>query len=111
MPDPQAAAMRIAEAIARERMIRNVLSIAGSDPPAARRIQADLKTFFRTRRLRHGGAHRSDGPEYTGVFGVHLVPAQFVADQIKTIFADVRVDAVKIGMIANARSPKRWPTA
>lgn len=37
-----------------------------------------------------------------GVSGVHLVPPQFVADQINAVFADVRVDAVKIGMIANA---------
>ncbi len=37
-----------------------------------------------------------------GVTGVHTVPAGFVADQIRAIFADVRVDAIKIGMIANA---------
>jgi hydroxymethylpyrimidine kinase/phosphomethylpyrimidine kinase len=36
-----------------------------------------------------------------GVTGVHVPPASFVADQIAAIFADVRVDAVKIGMLAS----------
>jgi len=37
-----------------------------------------------------------------GVTGVHAVPAAFVAAQIRSILDDIRVDAVKIGMIANA---------
>jgi hydroxymethylpyrimidine/phosphomethylpyrimidine kinase len=35
----------------------------------------------------------------TGVFGV---PAAFVRQQIDTLFADVRIDAVKIGMVGQA---------
>jgi len=34
-----------------------------------------------------------------GVHAVELVPADFVAAQIDAVFADVRVDAVKVGMI------------
>jgi hydroxymethylpyrimidine/phosphomethylpyrimidine kinase len=37
-----------------------------------------------------------------GVQGVHVPPADFVARQIDAIFADIRVDAVKIGMLATA---------
>lgn len=33
---------------------------------------------------------------------MHPIPAEFVADQITAVFADIRVDAVKIGMIADA---------
>ncbi|EPE94710.1 bifunctional hydroxymethylpyrimidine kinase/phosphomethylpyrimidine kinase [Rhizobium grahamii] len=83
-------------------MIRNVLSIAGSDPSGGAGIQADLKTF--SARGVYGMAVLTalTAQNTQGVFGVHLVPAAFVADQIRAVFADVRVDAVKIGMIANA---------
>jgi len=83
-------------------MIRNVLSIAGSDPSGGAGIQADLKTF--SARGTYGMAVLTalTAQNTQGVTGVHAVPAAFVAEQIRTIFADVRVDAVKIGMIANA---------
>jgi hydroxymethylpyrimidine/phosphomethylpyrimidine kinase len=83
-------------------MIRNVLSIAGSDPSGGAGIQADLKTF--SARGVYGMAVLTalTAQNTQGVSGVHLVPAAFVADQIRAVFADVRVDAVKLGMIANA---------
>ncbi|MBX5012087.1 bifunctional hydroxymethylpyrimidine kinase/phosphomethylpyrimidine kinase [Rhizobium lentis] len=83
-------------------MIRNVLSIAGSDPSGGAGIQADLKAF--SARGVYGMAVLTalTAQNTQGVTGVHLVPPQFVADQINAVFADVRVDAVKIGMIANA---------
>lgn len=83
-------------------MIRNVLSIAGSDPSGGAGIQADLKAF--SARGVYGMAVLTalTAQNTQGVSGVHPVPPQFVADQIETIFADIRVDAVKIGMIANA---------
>src|SRR5690606_2658314 len=34
-----------------------------------------------------------------GVAGVHPVPPEFVARQIDVLFEDVRIDAVKIGMV------------
>jgi hydroxymethylpyrimidine/phosphomethylpyrimidine kinase len=83
-------------------MIRNVLSIAGSDPSGGAGIQADLKAF--SARGVYGMAVLTalTSQNTQGVTGVHLVPPPFVTQQIKTVFADVRVDAVKIGMIANA---------
>ncbi|MEF3132337.1 bifunctional hydroxymethylpyrimidine kinase/phosphomethylpyrimidine kinase [Rhizobium sp. 268] len=83
-------------------MIRNVLSIAGSDPSGGAGIQADLKAF--SARGVYGMAVLTalTAQNTQGVSGVHLVPPPFVADQINAVFADVRVDAVKIGMIANA---------
>jgi hydroxymethylpyrimidine/phosphomethylpyrimidine kinase len=83
-------------------MIRNVLSIAGSDPSGGAGIQADLKAF--SARGVYGMAVLTalTAQNTQGVTGVHLVPPPFVADQIAAVFADVRVDAVKIGMIANA---------
>jgi hydroxymethylpyrimidine/phosphomethylpyrimidine kinase len=37
-----------------------------------------------------------------GVTGVHVVPTAFVTQQLETLVADVRLDAIKIGMLANA---------
>ncbi|NGO64820.1 bifunctional hydroxymethylpyrimidine kinase/phosphomethylpyrimidine kinase [Rhizobium daejeonense] len=83
-------------------MIPNVLSIAGSDPSGGAGIQADLKTFSALGVYGMAALTALTAQNTTGVSGVHAVPAEFVADQIRMVFADVRVDAVKIGMIANA---------
>lgn len=92
-------------------MIRNVLSIAGSDPSGGAGIQADLKAF--SARGVYGMAVLTalTAQNTQGVSGVHLVPPAFVASQIAAVFADVRVDAVKIGMIANAGIAEAVATA
>jgi hydroxymethylpyrimidine/phosphomethylpyrimidine kinase len=83
-------------------MIANILSIAGSDPSGGAGIQADLKTFAARGTYGMSVITALTAQNTRGVSGVHLVPASFVADQIRAVFADVRVDAVKIGMIATA---------
>ncbi len=83
-------------------MIKNVLSIAGSDPSGGAGIQADLKALSACGVYGMAVLTALTAQNTQGVSGVHLVPASFVADQIKAVFADVRVDAVKIGMIATA---------
>jgi hydroxymethylpyrimidine/phosphomethylpyrimidine kinase len=83
-------------------MIRNVLSIAGSDPSGGAGIQADLKAFAARGVYGMAVLTALTAQNTRGVTGVHMVPAGFVADQIRAVFADVRVDAVKIGMIADA---------
>ncbi len=83
-------------------MIRDVLSIAGSDPSGGAGIHADLKAFSARGVYGMAALTALTAQNTQGVSGVHLVPPSFVADQIRAVFADVRVDAVKIGMIANA---------
>ena len=83
-------------------MIRNVLSIAGSDPSGGAGIQADLKAFSARGVYGMAALTALTAQNTQGVTGVHLVPPHFVAQQIKAVFTDIRVDAVKIGMIANA---------
>jgi hydroxymethylpyrimidine/phosphomethylpyrimidine kinase len=83
-------------------IIPNVLTIAGSDPSGGAGIQADLKTFSAL-----GGYGMSvltglTAQNTRGVRSVHAVPASFVAEQLDAVFDDVRVDAVKIGMLATA---------
>jgi hydroxymethylpyrimidine/phosphomethylpyrimidine kinase len=83
-------------------MIRNVLSIAGSDPSGGAGIQADLKTFAARGVYGMAVVTALTAQNTRGVSGVEAVSPGFVEDQIEAIFEDIRVDAVKIGMIANA---------
>ena len=84
-------------------MIDNILTIAGTDPSGGAGIQADIKTFsalggYATSAITAVVAQNTQGVRSC----VALEPA-FVADQIDAVLEDVRIDAVKIGMIANAR--------
>lgn len=83
-------------------MIRNVLSIAGSDPSGGAGIQADLKAFSACGVYGMAVLTALTAQNTRGVSGIHVVPPAFVTGQIEAIFADIRVDAVKIGMIATA---------
>lgn len=79
----------------------NVLSIAGSDPSGGAGIQADLKTFAALGCYGMAAITALTAQNTQGVSGVHIPPADFVAQQIDAIFADIRVDAVKIGMLGS----------
>ena len=83
-------------------MIPNVLSIAGSDPSGGAGIQADIKAISANGAFAMAVTTALTAQNTQGVTGVHLVPPDFVQSQIDAVFADIRVDAVKIGMIANA---------
>jgi hydroxymethylpyrimidine/phosphomethylpyrimidine kinase len=83
-------------------MIPNVLSIAGSDPSGGAGIQADIKAISANGAFAMAAITALTAQNTQGVTGIHLVPPDFVQSQIAAVFADIRVDAVKIGMIANA---------
>ncbi|MGD8207274.1 MAG: bifunctional hydroxymethylpyrimidine kinase/phosphomethylpyrimidine kinase [Thiohalocapsa sp.] len=83
-------------------MITNVLSIAGSDPSGGAGIQADLKAISANRAYAMAVITALTAQSTQRVSAVESVPAAFVALQIDTVFSDVRVDAVKIGMVGNA---------
>lgn len=83
-------------------MIRNVLSIAGSDPSGGAGIQADLKAFSAQGVYGMAVVTALTAQNTQGVSAIHLPPAEFVDAQIMAIAEDIRIDAVKIGMIANA---------
>ncbi len=82
--------------------IANVLSIAGSDPSGGAGIQADLKTFAAHRTYGMAAITALTAQNTQGVSGIHAVPPGFVADQIRAVARDIRIDAIKIGMIASA---------
>ena len=83
-------------------MIKNVLSIAGSDPSGGAGIQADIKAISASGAYAMAVITALTAQSTRGVTGVRLVDPDFVAKQIDTLFADIRVDAVKIGMLGSA---------
>jgi hydroxymethylpyrimidine kinase/phosphomethylpyrimidine kinase len=79
-----------------------VLTIAGSDPSGGAGIQADLKTMSALGCYGMSVITALTAQNTQAVRGVHEVPADFVAEQIDAIYADITPDAVKTGMLANA---------
>ncbi len=83
------------------RAIPNVLSIAGSDPSGGAGVQADLKTFSALGSYGMAAITALTAQNTRGVSAVYVPPVDFVVAQIDAIFNDVRVDAVKLGMLAS----------
>ncbi|KVQ21527.1 bifunctional hydroxymethylpyrimidine kinase/phosphomethylpyrimidine kinase [Burkholderia cepacia] len=82
--------------------IPNILTIAGSDSGGGAGIQADLKTFSALRAYGASAITALTAQNTRGVTGVHAPDAAFVTAQLDAVFSDIRIDAVKIGMLANA---------
>jgi len=82
--------------------IPNVLSIAGSDPSGGAGIQADLKTFAALGVYGMAAISGLTAQNTRGVSAIQPLPAAFVAAQIDAVFEDIRVDAVKLGMLGEA---------
>jgi hydroxymethylpyrimidine/phosphomethylpyrimidine kinase len=82
--------------------IPNILSVAGTDPSGGAGIHADLKTFSALGGYGMAVVTALVAQTTTGVHSVHDVPAEFVTDQLEVLLGDIRVDAMKIGMLANS---------
>lgn len=78
------------------------LSIAGSDPSGGAGVQADLKTFSALGAFGTCVITALTAQSTRGVTLVHEIPAEVVREQILTLVEDVRIDVVKIGMLASA---------
>lgn len=82
--------------------IPNVVSIAGVDPSGGAGILADVKTFSALSAFGCAVVTALTAQNTRGVAGIHEVPGDFLTLQLDTLFSDVRIDAVKIGMISSA---------
>lgn len=85
-------------------MIRNVLTIAGSDPSGGAGIQADIKAISANGGYAMAALTALTAQNTMGVAGVEFIRPDFVAAQITAIREDIRIDAVKIGMLGNAET-------
>jgi hydroxymethylpyrimidine/phosphomethylpyrimidine kinase len=77
------------------------VTIAGSDSSGGAGIQADLKTFSALGVYGASVITALTAQNTKGVAAIHDVPPDFIAAQIDAVFSDLRVDAVKIGMLSN----------
>ncbi len=82
--------------------IANVLSIAGSDPSGGAGIQADLKTFSALGTYGMAVISGLTAQNTQGVHAIEMPSTNFIDKQLDAILSDVRVDAVKIGMLGAA---------
>jgi hydroxymethylpyrimidine/phosphomethylpyrimidine kinase len=80
--------------------MRTALTIAGSDSGGGAGVQADLKTFSAYRLFGLTAITGLTAQNTRGVHGVELVPTAFITAQLSAVARDIRVDAVKTGMLA-----------
>ncbi|MEL6059313.1 MULTISPECIES: bifunctional hydroxymethylpyrimidine kinase/phosphomethylpyrimidine kinase [unclassified Methylobacterium] len=78
------------------------VTIAGSDSGGGAGIQADLKTFSALGVYGASVITALTAQNTRGVQGIHDVPADFVARQMDSVFSDLAVTAVKIGMLSRS---------
>ncbi|GLS56395.1 bifunctional hydroxymethylpyrimidine kinase/phosphomethylpyrimidine kinase [Methylobacterium gregans] len=78
------------------------LTIAGSDSGGGAGIQADLKTFSALGVYGASVVTALTAQNTLGVQAIHDVPPDFVTAQCDSVFSDLAVAAVKIGMLSRA---------
>ena len=82
--------------------IPNVLSIAGSDSSGGAGVQADLKVFSALGVYGASVITAITAQNTLGVMAVDDVSIDVIQAQIQTVFADIEIGVVKIGMLSNA---------
>jgi hydroxymethylpyrimidine/phosphomethylpyrimidine kinase len=78
------------------------VTIAGSDSGGGAGIQADLKTFSALGVYGASVITALTAQNTKGVTGIHDAPPDFITAQIDAVFSDLKVNAVKIGMLSQA---------
>lgn len=81
--------------------LRNVLTIAGSDPSGGAGLQGDLKTFSALGVYGTNVITAVIAQNTSGVASVYPVSPQAIREQLEHLLDDVAIDAVKIGMVAS----------
>ncbi|MBB6229182.1 hydroxymethylpyrimidine/phosphomethylpyrimidine kinase [Polymorphobacter multimanifer] len=79
-----------------------VLIVAGSDSGGGAGIQADIKTVTCLGGYAMTAVTAVTVQNTLGVTGIHMVPADVVAAQMRACIDDIGVDVVKIGMLGDA---------
>jgi len=81
--------------------MKNVLTIAGSDSCGGAGIQADIKTMSALGVYGMSVITAVTAQNSMGVQDVQEISLGLIEAQIRSIFEDIKVDAVKIGMVSN----------
>ena len=78
-----------------------VLSIAGTDPSGGAGAEADLKSIFAAGGYGMSVITSLVAQNTQGVRAVHSPGTDFLREQLGAVFDDVKIDAVKIGMLGD----------
>lgn len=100
--DPRATARAFRRGWRDTASVPRVLSIAGSDPSGGAGIQADLKSISANGGYGMAAITALTAQNTQGVRAVHVPPAEFLRSQLDALSSDIDIDAVKIGMLADA---------
>ncbi len=84
--------------------MKTALSIAGSDPSGGAGIQADLKTMTCNGVFAMAAITSLTAQNTTGVSQVVPMEPEFIQEQIRMVVNDIRPDAIKVGMVPNAKA-------
>jgi len=82
--------------------VPTALTIAGSDSGGGAGIQADLKAFSALGVYGASVITAITAQNTRAVTAVHGIPTEIIAAQLDAVFDDIRIDAVKIGMLATS---------
>ncbi|HBR96975.1 MAG TPA: bifunctional hydroxymethylpyrimidine kinase/phosphomethylpyrimidine kinase, partial [Gammaproteobacteria bacterium] len=77
------------------------LSIAGSDSGGGAGIQADIKAISATGGYACTAITALTAQNTLGVQAIHAVPPAFIRQQLDSVFSDLDVRAVKVGMLGD----------
>ncbi len=80
--------------------MKRILTIAGSDSGGGAGIQADLKVITVLGGFGMSAITALTAQNTVGVHGVHVVPLEFITQQIDVVMDDIGADAAKTGMLA-----------
>jgi hydroxymethylpyrimidine/phosphomethylpyrimidine kinase len=83
--------------------MKSVLTIAGSDCSGGAGIQADIKTMTAHKVYAMSVITALTAQNTLGVSAIYDIEPVFIAQQFDAIFADIYPDAIKIGMVSNAK--------
>lgn len=83
--------------------METVLTIAGSDSIGGAGIQADIKTITCNGCYAMSAITAMTAQNTLGVKSIQESTPEFLADQLDAVFTDIVPDAVKIGMVSDAR--------
>ncbi len=83
------------------RVVPNILSLAGVDPSGGAGLLADIKTISALGGYACGAVTALTVQNTRGVSGVRIMSGDFVSAQLESVLSDIRIDAVKIGMLGN----------
>lgn len=86
--------------------MKTALTIAGSDCSGGAGIQADLKSISANGVFGMSVITAITAQNTMGVFGIQDITPEMISQQIRVIFEDIKVDAIKIGMVSKIESIK-----